>query len=156
METTMKILIATDGSSASKSVVEAACGIIVSPENTTVKIISAVEPITPMAAEPFAISAEYYNEIEADLSRQAKNIVEQAVTVLKEICPKISDVSSQVLHGSAAQMIVETARQWNADLIIVGSHGYGVWSRILLGSVSNTVVHQAPCSVLIVRGKNSP
>lgn len=150
----MKILIATDGSSASKSVIEAACGTIASPENTAVKIISAVEPITPMAAEPFAISAEYYNEIETDLSRQAKITVESAITVLKESCPNLSDVSGEVLHGGAARVIVESARQWNADLIIVGSHGYGVWSRVLLGSVSNAVVHNAPCSVLIVRGKD--
>jgi len=53
----MKILIATDGSEASISVIEAACRIVAKPENTLVKIISAVEPITPMAAEPFAVSA---------------------------------------------------------------------------------------------------
>lgn len=150
----MKILIATDGSAASKQVIEAACQTIGKPENTVVKIISAVEPITPMAAEPFAVSAEYYGELEAELSKQAKNTVEQAESSLKEICPNISDVASDVLRGaSAAQAIIETAREWGADLIVVGSHGYGFWKRAWLGSVSNAVVHHAPCSVLVVRGK---
>ncbi len=150
----MKILIATDGSAASKSVIEAACQMVADPENTTVKIISAVEPLAPMVAEPFAVSADYYAEIEAGMSNQAKTFVEQAAEHLKELYPHISNVSTEVLRGGAAQAIVETAREWGADLIVVGSHGYGFWSRTLLGSVSNTVVHHAPCSVLIVRAEN--
>ena len=150
----MKILIATDGSDASRSVIEAACGTIADPKNTTVKIISAVEPVTPMAGEPFAISAEYYGEIANEMSKQAKVSVEQAVENLKAGCPNLNEVSSEVLRGGAAQAIVEAAKKWGADLIIVGSHGYGFWSRALLGSVSNSVAHHAPCSVLIVRGKS--
>lgn len=147
----MKILIATDGSDASKSIVETVCQIIGTAENTKVKIVSAVEPITPMAAEPFAVSADYYGEIAADMEKQAKNFVGRAETNLKKICPNIGEVSSEVLRGRAAQTIVEKAKEWNADLIVVGSHGYGFWSRTFLGSVSNAVVHHAPCSVLIVR-----
>jgi nucleotide-binding universal stress UspA family protein len=74
---------------------------------------------------------------------------------LKEICPKIREVANEVLRGGAAPAIVEAACEWDADLIVVGSHGYGFWSRALLGSVSNSVVHHAPCSVLIVREKQS-
>ena len=46
---------------------------------------------------------------------------------------------------------VETAEEFGSDLIIVGSHGYSRWERLLLGSVSQSVVHHAPCSVLVVR-----
>ena len=87
-------------------------------------------------------------------TKQAKTFIEQAKANLKEICPNISDVSSVVLHGGAAQSIVESASEWGADLIVVGSHGYGFWQRTLLGSVSNSVVHHASCSVLIVRRKD--
>ena len=150
----MKILIAIDGSDASRSVIEAACPLIAKPENTEVKIISVVEPVAPMAAEPFAISAEYYAQMEEAAIKQAQNFVEKAVSDLKSNCPKIGDVSSEVLRGGAAQTIVEIAEEWKADLIVVGSHGYGFWSRTLLGSVSNSVVHHAPCSVTVVRGEN--
>ena len=149
----MKILIATDGSDASKSVIEAACQFVVDPENTTVKIISAVEPYAPMLANPYAISAEYNAELEAAVSEQAITFVGQSEAELKEICPNISDVSSEISRGGAAQTIVETAREWGADLIVVGSHGRGFWGRTLIGSVSNSVIHHAPCSVLVVRGK---
>lgn len=149
----MKILIATDGSNASRSIVEAACETIKNPEDTEVKIISAVEPVAPMGAEPFAVSAEYYADINRAAREQAKMAVEEAETKLKEICPNLAEISSEVLQGNAARAIVENAGEWNADLIVVGSHGYGFWSRALLGSVSNSVIHHAPCSVLIVREK---
>lgn len=120
-----------------------------------VKIISVVEALAPMTAEPFAVSAEYYGEIEANVTKNAKDFTAAAAERLKQSCPLVGDVSSEVLRGTtAAQTIVETAREWGADLIVVGSHGYGFWSRALLGSVSNSVVHHAPCSVLVVRAKN--
>lgn len=152
----MKILIAIDGSDASKRVIKAASEVIAKPEKTVVKIISAVEPIAPMAAEPFAISAEYYAEMAEAANQQAKIFVGQAETNLKELCPALSDISNEVIRSmSAAQAIVEMAREWKADLIVVGSHGYGFWSRALLGSVSNSVVHHAPCSVLVARAENN-
>jgi len=48
-------------------------------------------------------------------------------------------------------MIVEAAEEWDADMIVVGSHGHGFWGRLALGSVSDAVIHQAPCSVLIAK-----
>ena len=60
-------------------------------------------------------------------------------------------LTTEVLCGPPAQEIVQQAEDWGADLVVVGSHGYGFWSRALLGSVSNSVVHHAPCSVLVVR-----
>lgn len=149
----MKILIATDGSDASRSVIETTCETIADPKKTSVKIVSAVEPLAPMTAEPFAISAQYYVEIEAQATKHAQELTAQAVERLKEICPHLAEVSSEVFRSvGAAQAIVEAAKDWGADLIVVGSHGYGFWKRAWLGSVSNSVAHHAPCSVLIVRG----
>ena len=60
-------------------------------------------------------------------------------------------ISSEVLFGSPESRIVETAEATHPDIIVLGSHGYSRWERLLLGSVSDSVVHHAPCSVLIVR-----
>lgn len=149
----MKILIATDGSESSAAVIEKSCKIIGKPENTEVKIITAVEPMMPMGAEPFAISAEYYAQTAEALLEQGKKTIEQAEKDLRDKCSNLGGVSSEVIRGGAAQAIVEKAQDWNADLIVVGSHGYGFWSRALLGSVSNSIANHAPCSVLIVRTK---
>jgi nucleotide-binding universal stress UspA family protein len=60
-------------------------------------------------------------------------------------------VTSKVLEGSAADAILDEAERWRADLIVVGSHGYGPVTRRLLGSVSQAVALRAPCSLEVVR-----
>jgi nucleotide-binding universal stress UspA family protein len=58
---------------------------------------------------------------------------------------------TSVRVGDARQQIVDCAREWAADLIVLGSHGYRGVDRLLLGSVSEHVVRNAPCSVEVVR-----
>jgi nucleotide-binding universal stress UspA family protein len=53
---------------------------------------------------------------------------------------------------SVDEVILEEARRWDADLIIVGSHGRRGFKRFLLGSVSEAVAMKAHCSVVVVRG----
>jgi nucleotide-binding universal stress UspA family protein len=60
-------------------------------------------------------------------------------------------VTTEALTGSPKRTIVEEAEAWGADLIVVGSHGYKSWERMLLGSVSQAVAAHARCSVEIVR-----
>lgn len=148
----MKILVATDGSDFSKAAIGFCQNVISDPKNTSLKILLTVERPVPMAVEPFAISAEYYNEIEQSLREKGKTNVEQAEAEIRSLFPDgLLELTTEVITGSAQRIIVERAEDWGADLIIVGSHGYGFWSRTLLGSVSNSVVHHAPCSVLVVR-----
>jgi nucleotide-binding universal stress UspA family protein len=52
--------------------------------------------------------------------------------------------------GDPPQVICNIAKSWGADLIVVGSHGRRGLGELLLGSVSNYVMHHAPCSVLVV------
>ena len=59
-------------------------------------------------------------------------------------------VSGTILYGSPGKQLCEFANTWNADLIIIGNHGLSGISELLMGSVSNHVMHHAPCSVLIV------
>jgi len=57
------------------------------------------------------------------------------------------------LKGSPAREIIRRAKEWNADLIVVGSHGCTETKRFLLGSVSQKIVNEAACSVRVVRGQ---
>src|SRR5271167_1987726 len=52
--------------------------------------------------------------------------------------------------GAPAARIVAAAKKWPADLIVMGSHGRGKIGGLLLGSVSQEVLHHAPCPVLVV------
>ncbi len=148
----MKIIIGTDGSDFSKAAIGSLAQIIAHPENTSVKIISAHERQTPIAPEPFAISAEYFDEIEERDRHQARGFVEQAETQIRALFPNAApDLSTEVIMGPPQRALVERAEEWGADWIVVGSHGYGFWSRAMLGSVSSSVLHHAPCSVIVVR-----
>lgn len=148
----MKILIATDGSDFSRNAVEESCKFIAAKKQTDIKIISVVERLAPMAAEPFAVSAEYYAQIESDMKKAAKEAVAEAEKIINDKLPEENIfISGEVFTGSVKQMIVDEATQFGADLIVVGSHGYGFFDRLMLGSISSYVVHHAPCSVLVVR-----
>jgi len=64
-------------------------------------------------------------------------------------------VSFLVWTGDPGDMIVSAAEAEHADMIVVGSHGRGAVGRLFLGSVSEHVVRNAPCPVLVVRPKDS-
>ena len=60
------------------------------------------------------------------------------------------DAQAILLQGNAPKKIIEKARSLEADMILIGSHGHGLLHKALLGSVSESVLRHAPCSVLII------
>jgi nucleotide-binding universal stress UspA family protein len=105
----------------------------------------------PATPEGWSLPVTYFNEIDSALRRQAGSIIERAVSTLKSRMSQNITVSGEFITGSPRSVIVDEAKSWNADLIVVGSHGYGMWGRFLLGSVSQSVVSHAKCSVEVVR-----
>ncbi len=153
----MKILIATDGSKFSRNAVEEYCKFISAKKHTDIKIISVVESVSPMAAEPFGISNDYYVQIETGLRKAAKEAVTEAEKIINKKLPDENIfISTEVFTGNVKQTIVDEAEKFEADLIVVGSHGYGFLDRVMLGSISDFVIHHAPCSVFVVRKVEEP
>ncbi len=147
----MKILFATDGGKQS----EAAIGLIKRlsiGEGDEIKVISVVDMALPMAIDIYGGYIPDTGDIEKAARENAGKIVADAAAKLQaERETAAVSLMTEVLFGSPDSRIVETAEEWKADLIVVGSHGYSRWERLLLGSVSSSVVHHAPCSVLVVR-----
>lgn len=148
----MNILIATDGSKHSQKAVEEAAKFGF-PPGSEIKIISVSETILPVNMDIYAGGiAPPTAELEKIASENALKILDSARRkMLETFSERDFFITTEVLYGSPESKIVETAEKMKADLIIVGSHGYNTWERLLLGSVSDSVVHHAPCSVLVVR-----
>jgi len=63
--------------------------------------------------------------------------------------------STVAADGFAVEEICRVAREYDVQLIVVGSHGWGAAKRLLSGSVSTGLVHTAPCPVLVVRPRGN-
>jgi nucleotide-binding universal stress UspA family protein len=148
----MKILLAVDGSVCSDAAVEAFTRRPWPPESE-VKVITAAEVPVPVGMEPWAVSANYFAELDKSVRQAAQAVIDSALLKLKTIPDKNLKVTSEIIQGPPRQVIVDEAEEWGADLIVMGSRGLGAWNRLLLGSVSSAVIHHAKCSVEIVRSR---
>lgn len=146
----MKILLATDGTKHSDSALEMVGNMKLSAGDE-IKIVSVVDMAVPLSVDVYAGYLPTTAEIEKTAQENAEKILESASQKIRQSFADDVFVSTEVLLGSPESRIVETAEEMPADLIIVGSHGYNRWERLLLGSVSDSVVHHSPCSVLVVR-----
>jgi nucleotide-binding universal stress UspA family protein len=139
----MKILVGIDDSKSSADVLRA----MVTQhrtENTEVRVLHVLQPIAPA---PPQMAAGYAPELE-DQKKPAHELVER---IAKELRSAGFKADTAVEVGDVRESIIDTAAEWGADLIVVGSHGRGGIQRFLLGSVAEFVARHAKCSVEIVR-----
>jgi nucleotide-binding universal stress UspA family protein len=101
-----------------------------------------VQPVVP---------ATFMEYVPADFDvEQSKRAEEQLNVILAEIDLPAGRKSAAARAGGIYHELLEEASDWNADLIVVGSHR-PVMSDYLLGSNAKTIVRHAQCSVLVVR-----
>jgi nucleotide-binding universal stress UspA family protein len=148
-----KILLAVDGSECSRAAVEEVAN-RPWPEKCEVNVISAINSVWVPTPEIWTLSEIYLSQMEKVQREQAERAIRDALLRLNESNASRRSqlkLTSEMLVDRADEAIIETAKAWNADLIIVGSHGYHGFERFLLGSVSQAVALHAPCTVEIVR-----
>jgi len=120
------------------------------PAASTVKILAVVKlPFVP-TAETRSLQDSDYSRLEQALQKHASDAVARAAAQLQTSATALT-VTTEILVGQPVEVILAQAKQWHADLIVLGSRGLGGFKRFLLGSTSQAVVQQAPCSVLLVR-----
>jgi nucleotide-binding universal stress UspA family protein len=146
----MKILLAVDGSPFSAVAAES-----VSrrpwPTGTMVRVLSAVEFIVPPASELWYDAGGSLEEANRQITNQAEQLTNKVGEMVRASGLM---VETAVRRGDPRSVILDEAKEWDADLIVVGSHGYTGIKRLLLGSVAQSVVNHAPCSVEVVRQKS--
>jgi nucleotide-binding universal stress UspA family protein len=147
----MKILLAIDGSPHSEAaIVEVARGSW--PDGTAIEILSVIHAFAPLAIDPAMVMAAVYVEHIEERRRLPTMLVNAARDRIEGEAWGVQ-VTTQIIEGNPKDVILDEARKWGADLIVVGAGGYGGPRRMVLGSVARSVVANAPCSVQVVRDK---
>jgi nucleotide-binding universal stress UspA family protein len=86
------------------------------------------------------------------IQHEREKSIEWLQTYQQQAISKGISTEIACLTGTPGSGICDLARSWNADLIVLGRRGHQGLTEVVMGSVSNYVVHHAPCSVLIVQG----
>ena len=97
-----------------------------------------------------ACCCEVARNIMEERDRQARSLVKVIAAQIEMKLPG-ADVHEEIVLGSPKNTILETAEEWKADIIVMGSHGRTGLSRFLLGSVAMSVLSEARCSVMIIK-----
>jgi len=88
------------------------------------------------------------------LQRRIDNAEHELDTMASTLPPTAPSPFSSVMIGRPADEIVRHARDYDADLIVIGTHDHDGMQRALLGSVADRVIRQAPCPVLVVPSRS--
>lgn len=142
----MKILIAVDGSPCSDAAVAEVCRRPWPPESE-VRLVTVDAPTDPNLLRE---AKDAFAEIVRQMRAEAVRRLHDAAAVFKKSAPELP-VTPVLREGWPKDAILDEAERWGADLIVVGSHGYGAIKRLFLGSVSLAIATNAACSVEIVR-----
>ena len=147
----MNLLLALDHSSCSEAAVNAVCDRY-RPEHTSVRVVHVVEWPRALPSEvTFAegpSAAQCVMNVHTELRSAGYDLVVDAASRLRAAG---FDATPLVLEGDARRSILKLAAEWPADTIVLGSHGRRGLDRLLVGSVAESIVRHATCSVAIIR-----
>ena len=144
-----KILVPVDDSetcvAAMKEVSRLACD-----QHATVRLVHVID------LAQFAWSANEFLDVpqlQDALRRAGQKTLDKQTARMKEAGITSEAELLEAWGGNLAKAIVEDADRWQADLIVMGTHGYGGLTHLLLGSVAEGVMHHTSVPVLLVRAK---
>lgn len=122
------------------------------PEGSEVLVLHVLELIfvKPLAGYP----TELIRNLHEERMRAAKSLVLGVGTTISTRLPGIK-MHEEIVDGHAKDVIINRAKDWPADLIVLGSHGRSGIGQFFLGSVSMSVLSASPCSVMVVKLKKN-
>ncbi|XP_062204090.1 universal stress protein PHOS34-like [Phragmites australis] len=117
------------------------------PQQYRLAVVTAKLPAVSAVGLAGPGAADVLPFVEADLKRSSLRVIDKA----KELCAQVSDAVFEVVEGDARNVLCEAVERHHAEMLVVGSHGYGAIKRAVLGSVSDYCAHHAHCTVMIVK-----
>ncbi|HEY9824314.1 MAG TPA: universal stress protein [Stenomitos sp.] len=151
------ILVALDHSALSRAVLQQAIALAkpLNAQLTLLHVLSSSEVMSPNM--PLIPVPEYYPPLSAttlELYQEEWQAFEARSSAMLESYRAQAEAAGLIAHslqsaGSPGTVICNIAKSVKADLIMVGRRGHSGLSELIIGSVSNYVVHHAPCTVLV-------
>ncbi|HET9522408.1 MAG TPA: universal stress protein [Candidatus Limnocylindrales bacterium] len=144
----MRVLLGIDGS-ANAAV---ACKLVADlplPPDSVVTVVNAIERQPELVAGPWPMYVNEPESLERTLRSDATRIVDEAAHAL---AGPGRIIETSVRRGRPASVIVDAARDFRSDLVVVGNRGLSGVESLLVGSVSSEVVDHSPAPVLVARG----
>ena len=143
-----RIMVAVDGSATAGRGLQEAIN-LTKDQKARLAIVHVIDLVIVHGAGGF--SSAYFGatrEFARDAIEHARKTAQSA-----GIEPEIQSPEIVTAGYHVADTIAQLARDWNADLLVVGTHGRRGVSRLLIGSVAERIVRVAPCSLLLVRDR---
>jgi nucleotide-binding universal stress UspA family protein len=150
----MKILVGTDGSACSVKAVYSVAN-RPWPAKSQIKVVSVVQLLNPENPLPgVPLCSEYPTSVVEQVWKEARIRAGEAVAEARKIFHdnnlNVCDCKATPV-GDPRAILLDEAKAWEADLIVVGSHGRQGFDRLLMGSVSESIALHAHCSVEVIR-----
>jgi nucleotide-binding universal stress UspA family protein len=142
------ILVPLDGSSTSERALHEAVG-LAREQRAQLELVHVVEDILFLENEAYI----NYSEVRKSARAEGEKILSQARCMAEHAGVTAEQKLLEADGARIANVIVDEARRWPADLIVIGTHGRSGFSRILFGSVAEGVVRTAHIPVLLIRGR---
>jgi nucleotide-binding universal stress UspA family protein len=121
------------------------------PAPARLRLVGVVEPERYPSTAPGIVRASLRAALDA-LEAERRAALDRTLAAARQVVKdRSASVDVRVAMGKPADVIVRDAREHGSDLIVLGARGLGTVKRLLLGSVSESVVREAGCPVLIVR-----
>jgi nucleotide-binding universal stress UspA family protein len=144
-------VVCTDGSELALQAAKAGLTLIRADATVIVVTVQGEEDYSLVSGTGIAggvMSPEEFEALNRQASAESREILDETVTKLD-----LGDLRTEILRGGPGPAVCDFAEQVSATVIIAGTHGRGGFKRALLGSVSDYIVRNAPCSVLVTNAQ---
>ncbi len=157
-----KILYATDLSKNSRLAFGYAAS-LTQQYGAELTVLNAIEPVNPNTythisgmmgeAEWVNLQADFENKMVDDIGTKLREFCSHLQTSVEDI--KLNNDHLMVRKGMSVDIILEVAEEMDADLIVMGTHGYGMVKDALMGGTARRIVRRSKIPVMIVRSQES-
>lgn len=146
-----RILIAIDEETFSQTIIDYSKALHLN-EESAIALLIVVPPVPPdqLGFDPVL---GQQSVVVPELVDVEQNYASKFINKFKKQFPEVGDVTTYTKIGTPANEIINLAEEWNADLIVMGTHGRTGFDHFISGSVSESVTRKAKCPLLIIPTK---